>query len=425
MIAARLIRTGMLLFVFLSFAASAQKADFKSQIIEIGGKQVNVATSIPENRDKNLPVVIFQSGAGTPLSNWNTVAREVASFAPVVLYDRPGIGKSEMLDTPPTPEIITDHLDKLLSELEIEAPFVLVGHSWGGPLINSFAVKYPNQVAGMVFVDETDIINFKSIQLRALEKLGLGQEKYNVIEGIMAEYYEDAPPGIKAEYEVIAQLRNEDIDAKRFSPDINAPTAYLIAAKMQELPPDFPEVDMDMEKWFEYATDIGLKEVMNKIRSNTETTLIVASHATHYIHYDDPDLVIEAIRRVIFPQIGNQLLVAFEKYGEKGMYEKYRYLKSYYPENNFNEALLNTLGYRLLQSGKMKEAIAVFKLNTLQYPDEANPYDSLGDAYVAMGNVKEAEELYKKAMDIADQQDHPNKDLYKSKYQKIKNQQKN
>ncbi|GAB2760586.1 alpha/beta fold hydrolase [Salinimicrobium soli] len=423
--AIRVIKTGILLTVFLSFAASAQKRELKNQTIEIEGKPVNVVTSIPQDTRENLPVVIFQSGAGTPLNNWNTVAREVADFAPVLLYDRPGIGRSEMLDEPPTPERITEHLNKLLSELKIEPPYVLVGHSWGGPLINSFAVKYPDQVVGMVFVDETDIINYKATQIKALQRLGVGEDKYDVIEKTLMKYYENSPPGIKAEHEVITQLTEDDIDLERFSPGINVPTAYILAAKMQELPPDFPEVEIDIEKWLEHSVDIRLNNFMAKIKNNTEATLVVASHAAHYVHEDDPNLVIEAIKRVTFPQIGNQLIVAFENSGEKGMYEKYNHLKSYYPEKIFNEELLNSLGYTLLRAGKMEEAIAVFKLNTLQYPNEANPYDSLGDAHVAVGDLKKAEDLYKKATDIADQQDHPDKDLYKSKYQKIKNQQKN
>lgn len=73
----------------------------------------------------------------------------------------------------------------------------------------------------------------------------------------------------------------------------------------------------------------------------------------------------------------------------------------------------------------MKEAVAVFKLNTMEYPEAANPYDSLGDAYAAMGNYKEAEDLYKKASSIASQQNHPNKELYKSKYENIKKRQEN
>ena len=51
----------------------------------------------------------------------------------------------------------------------------------------------------------------------------------------------------------------------------------------------------------------------------------------------------------------------------------------------FPETALNLLGYQLLQEGKTKQAIELFKLNTEAYPTSANTYDSLGDAYLADG----------------------------------------
>jgi dienelactone hydrolase len=51
----------------------------------------------------------------------------------------------------------------------------------------------------------------------------------------------------------------------------------------------------------------------------------------------------------------------------------------------FPEAQINLLGYSHLQAGRADAAIQLFKLNTVAYPDSANTYDSLGDAYLANG----------------------------------------
>ncbi len=56
-----------------------------------------------------------------------------------------------------------------------------------------------------------------------------------------------------------------------------------------------------------------------------------------------------------------------------------------FPENE-----TNLLGYQLLQEGNAKEAVEVFKLNVDAYPASANTYDSLSDAYLALGNKAEA-----------------------------------
>jgi len=67
---------------------------------------------------------------------------------------------------------------------------------------------------------------------------------------------------------------------------------------------------------------------------------------------------------------------------------------------NFNEMELNMLGYQLLGAKKMKEAIEIFKLNVEAYPQAANPYDSLGEAYMTMGERALALQNYKKALEL-------------------------
>jgi energy-coupling factor transporter ATP-binding protein EcfA2 len=68
---------------------------------------------------------------------------------------------------------------------------------------------------------------------------------------------------------------------------------------------------------------------------------------------------------------------------------------------DFTEGGLNDLGYVLLQGKRTNEAIEIFKLNVRAYPDRANPYDSLGEAYMIAGNKDLAIENYKKALELA------------------------
>ena len=68
----------------------------------------------------------------------------------------------------------------------------------------------------------------------------------------------------------------------------------------------------------------------------------------------------------------------------------------------FPETETNLLGYQLLQAGNVKDAIAVFHLNVEGYPRSANVYDSLSDAYLAMGNKEEALKYAQKAIEMLD-----------------------
>ena len=80
---------------------------------------------------------------------------------------------------------------------------------------------------------------------------------------------------------------------------------------------------------------------------------------------------------------------------------KYRDIKSD-PENKlyFEEREFNAMGYRFMGTGRMKEAIAVFKLNVELNPESWNVYDSLAEAYMKSGDNKNAIKHYKKSLEL-------------------------
>jgi dienelactone hydrolase len=67
----------------------------------------------------------------------------------------------------------------------------------------------------------------------------------------------------------------------------------------------------------------------------------------------------------------------------------------------FSEALLNRIGYEhLQQQGDVKGAITLFEINVMRYPNSANVYDSLGDAYMVDGQKELARQNSKKAIEM-------------------------
>jgi Flp pilus assembly protein TadD len=81
--------------------------------------------------------------------------------------------------------------------------------------------------------------------------------------------------------------------------------------------------------------------------------------------------------------------------------EAYKQIKREKPNNNaVAEERLNSLGYDLLAQEKIAEAIAVFKANAEMYPQSANVYDSLGEAYLANGDKSLAGANYKKSLEL-------------------------
>jgi tetratricopeptide (TPR) repeat protein len=98
---------------------------------------------------------------------------------------------------------------------------------------------------------------------------------------------------------------------------------------------------------------------------------------------------------------------------------EYRRLKA---ENaamyDFSESELNTLGYQLLGLKRRKDAIEIFKLNVEMFPKAANPYDSLGEAYLADNQRELALANYKKAVDSTRRMPTPRRSSTVSKTKK-------
>jgi hypothetical protein len=65
-----------------------------------------------------------------------------------------------------------------------------------------------------------------------------------------------------------------------------------------------------------------------------------------------------------------------------------------------SESDMNTFGYSLLRKKQVNEAIEVFKLNVEAYPQSANVYDSLGEAYLLRGDKEQAIENYRKSLEL-------------------------
>ena len=67
---------------------------------------------------------------------------------------------------------------------------------------------------------------------------------------------------------------------------------------------------------------------------------------------------------------------------------------------------INSLGYYLLGLGEVDSAIEIFKFNTREYPNSANTYDSLGEAYLADGDTEKARENYEKSLQLDPDNEH-------------------
>jgi predicted alpha/beta superfamily hydrolase len=83
------------------------------------------------------------------------------------------------------------------------------------------------------------------------------------------------------------------------------------------------------------------------------------------------------------------------------------------------EALVNQIGYQLMEAGNMDEAIAAFKANVERYPNSPNVYDSLGEAYENTGRTELARVNYEKAYTLGKEQNNPNTNVFKANFDRV------
>jgi pimeloyl-ACP methyl ester carboxylesterase len=101
------------------------------------------------------PTVVLEAGMGCSLAGWAGVVPTVAAQTATVAYDRAGYGQSDPDGQPRTLARSSADLIALLEHLDDDR-FILVGHSWGGPIIRTALAARPDLVAGLVLVDPSD-----------------------------------------------------------------------------------------------------------------------------------------------------------------------------------------------------------------------------------------------------------------------------
>lgn len=103
----------------------------------------------------SLPTVVFEAGAAATRSSWALVQPAVGTWTRAIVYDRAGLGRSPADPTSRTMRRMADDLTDLLDHFG-PGPYVLVGHSAGGPLVRLAAADRLDRIRGLVLVDPSD-----------------------------------------------------------------------------------------------------------------------------------------------------------------------------------------------------------------------------------------------------------------------------
>lgn len=370
----------------LALSATVHAATPAPESIKVGNYQVQMATLGSGNT-----TVILESGFGRDLGVWRNVAPALAKSAKVMAYSRAGHGKSDARPEAPTIAARTNELEQLIAAAGLKPPYVLVGHSYGGFLIRSFAARHPEQVAGMVFVDPSD--EQFNVELRKLDAAAVDKDT-KLTEQFM-------PPRFHAELRSVQAV----LDAGKLPftgalPDV--PVAVLTSVQKREQPQLFLETPAAVQVWR------GLHERF--FRSFSNGSHIVTAESGHNIDQEQPQLVVAAVEGVIAAAEGArvkrvreaahaELLRRLEGGGSDAQ------LAQALDASGFNEADFNRIGYELLGPRKQPAlAERLMKASAGKYSLSDNVQDSYGEVLLAAGKPLEAKLQFMRAITLAEAQ---------------------
>ncbi len=235
------------------------------------------------------PAVILDAGFGLDHFTWLHVQPEVGRFTRVCSYDRAGLGQSEAAPTPRTSQDIVQDLHTLLGNAAIRGPYVLVGHSFGGMNARLYADQYPTEVVGMVLVDARHEDSWA--RERAVLPPATPDERQGLKD--VRTFLED-PPDPEQDPGNVERIDLEASDAEVRATGVlgDLPLVVLTAGRYDP-PPDLPE---------DVAARLGhVKHELHQelAQLSTNSTHIIVENSGHYIHDEQLDVVVAAIRRVV------------------------------------------------------------------------------------------------------------------------------
>jgi 3-oxoadipate enol-lactonase len=376
--------------IFLLANIFAQTVDNTSSIkVDTGYINVDRGKLYYEIAGKGDNIVLIHDGM-LDREVWDDQFPLLAKNYRVVRYDRRTFGKSS---DPTAPFSHIEDLNQVFIQLKIEKAIVF-GMSAGGGLAIDFTLKYPEKVTGLVLVGAvvsgygySPHMFTRGGHLKSFAELSDASKviKYFAYD----DPYEIYSENIKAKEKFVKILersmhKESGISAippsrpgAKFLSEIKVPTLILVGEF------DIPDVHSHAGV-IEYGIPNSKREVILK--------------SGHLIPLEQP----EAFNASMFRFIKDINFTSILNYqGADAAIQYFKTWRESNPTGNlFDEGQMNVKGYQYMNEGKIKEAIKIFTLNTIAYPNSGNVYDSLGEAYLKDGQKDLAKTNYQKSLEL-------------------------
>jgi pimeloyl-ACP methyl ester carboxylesterase len=278
--------------------------------IEVDGRRVHLRRA-----GSGGPTIVLEAGGAFSSAMWWPLQDRLADLATVVCYDRAGLGWSQGSSLPRTIEQRSGELLAVLQAANVPGPYVLVGLSYGGVLIRVFAARHPQLVAGLVFVDAAHEAVFASRAAQAYVKRSAGLLRFI---GLLAAV--GLPRLLRMRGASQPSTALPFTPAQRKALESRFPTAHSFrvgadefrsmlhfAATMEGLdgpgclgtkPVSVLSHGKPFPGPFAVLEHNHLQGQQALAALSTQGELLVAQHSGHAIPLEEPELVLDTVRRV-------------------------------------------------------------------------------------------------------------------------------
>ncbi|MGW7447750.1 alpha/beta fold hydrolase [Kitasatospora sp. NPDC054795] len=263
------------------------------------------------------PAVVLLPGASAIGLDYFGVQQGVAQFTTAVVYDRGGTGFSDEAALPRTAAEVAAELRELLRAQGVPGPYVLVAHSLGGAYAHGFAQRYPQDVAGLVWLDafhrDWDDYMPAEASLAATQRLSPTEEQLRqalpAIRQLCEELLVDYPADVRdavTEYHVSERWIHAGIAERASMPELavelragaDLPDVPLIALTPLGIDPG--QQALMSEELLQAMHDGKTRLYADMVArvSNGEQRLLADTGHSQFV-FERTDVVVQAIRDVV------------------------------------------------------------------------------------------------------------------------------